>query len=537
MKKFSVLFFALVLALFCAACGSTTDDGDEEETDTVADTGSDTGSDNGGEEGGNDGDNGGEEGDNGGEEGGNGGEEGGNGGEEGEEDGECGEICKIKKADNEGAAVTVNKCIVTGIEFYTDNETHENQSIKGFYASEIVDQAKPYSGIYIFTKNADVDLYEIGDVLEVKGTYKRYPEKTGGPQIEAINEGDIIKLDKTGISLPKPAEIDDPAKIATPFVKDEAAIKDSCKEGWTSSKQHGADAAKYEGVLVKVKDVEIVEENVCHGAFTVTGDLVVYKNLHYYSGKRTAGKKFDSIQGVLMYSYDAYELAPTKEADLVESEDNANSGDSGSGHDGGDSGSAEVEASTVKDVQKGNAEDQLVKIENVTVISPVVENKYSDATKYTFYVSDGNTSDYSGLYIWRVSSDTKIAKGDKVTIEGLVKKQSGQWEVKGVDNADSITKTGTGTVPAAVKKAYSDLKDSDKGTYIEITDTLTVKSVDETYNNVTFTNGMMIMPFEDKNTVSYSLAEGDQCKVKGIYDVSHNKTAIIIIDANDIVTK
>ena len=543
MKKFSVLFFALVLALFCAACGSTTaDDGDDEN-------------------------------------GGNGGNEGGNGGIEGDtvpdgdtdtgdtdtvdtdtvdtdtvdtdtvdtdpdtgDTGVCEEICKIKKADKENTDVTVNKSIVTGIEYNQDNNSHEPQSIKGFYVSEIIDKAQPYSGIYIFTKDAALDLCEIGDVLEISGKYKKY---YGGPQIEALHGENVKKLDNTGITLPEPIEIEDPASIATPFEKQEAAIDEkSCKEGWTSSQQHGSDAGKYEGVLVKVKDVEIIEENICHGAFTVTGDLAIYKNLHYYKGKREAGKKFSSIQGVLIYSYNAYELAPTAEEDLVEEGGNSggNGGNEG-GNEGGNGGGdtdIELETKTIKDIQSGKvAADTFVEIKDVTIISDVYEYTKDGNTMYSFYVSDGNTGDYSGLYIFRLATTDTIAKGDKVDIEGQVfafkQKDAGenapaQWEIHTKKNVGSISKTGTGKVPAAVEKAAADLKDSDKGTYVKVTDELEVASVD-TKGKVKFTNGLVA---EGLGDVKLSLKEKDKVKISGIYDVVYSELGIFVIDANDV---
>lgn len=495
MKKFSVIFFALILALFCAACGSTTAD-DEEEEGNKTDTGdtSDTGDtvDTGDTD----------------------------TGDTGEDTGE-GVITKIQRGDiKEGTTVTT-ECVVTGIQYEQDNETHENTAIKGLYVSELIEKAQPYSGIYVFIKEtAGVNDYEVGDKLEVKGTYKEYYENS---QIEAAK---ITKFEKA--ELPEPAEISDSASIATLFEVNGQDEKGHDTFGPTAN--HGADAEQYEGVLVKVTDVEITNQYIGHGNFEVDGSLVVTKTLFYYGGDRSKGKKFKSITGILLYEYDAFRLAPRSEEDFEEDEDSSDTGDSDTGDtDTGDT----VVSATIKDIQSSTSDEKtLVEIKNAVVISPVIEYSYG----YSFYVSDGTTGDYSGLYIYKVKSDTKIEKGDEVTIKGLAQKYSGQWEVQGVDNANLITKTGTGTVPALVKKAYADIKDSDKGTYLEITDELTVDSVDE-FNNVTFTNGMLIMPFVDKDTVKYSLKAGDKCTVSGIYDVSHKKEAIIIVDANDIKKK
>ena len=517
MKKFSAMFFALILMLFCISCGSTTSDDDEDEVDTV-DSGSETGdttpsgdtdtsdttpggdtdTDSNDTTPGSDTDTDTDTGS--------------------EEPAANGIITKIQKGEiAEKSEVTVPECVVTAILYATDNETHENTAIKGVYVSELLKKAQPYSGIYIFIKEtAALDEYAIGDKLEIKGTYTEYYESS---QIEAA---EIKKLGTADV--PEPALIEDPAKVATPFEENEASTE-SCK--WEPTANHGADAEKYESVLVKVEDVTVTNANICHGAFEVTGDLAVDKTLYYYKGKRSEGQEFESIQGVLIYSYDAFRLAPRAEDDFVKG-DNA---DTGTDPDDPDTGSDEIVNSTIKAVQSGTMEDKLVKIENAIVISPVVVKTYSDATKYSFYVSDGNTGDYSGIYIYQVSSDTAIAKGDKVTVEGLVTKFKKQWEIKGVDNADNITKTGTGTVPAVVEKTVASLTDADKGTYIKITDELTVASVDDK-GKVTFTNDFTAEGFGD---VTLSLAAGNKVKLSGIYDAVYGTMGIFVIDANDIL--
>ena len=105
-----------------------------------------------------------------------------------------------------------------------------------------------------------------------------------------------------------------------------------------------------------------------------------------------------------------------------------------------------------------------------------------------------------------------------------------QWEIQGVDNADSIKKIGTGKVPAAVEKAVADLKDADKGTYVKITDELTVASVDDK-GKVTFTNGFVAEGF---GNVKLNLNEGDKVKLSGIYDVVYGELGLFVIDENDV---
>ena len=155
MKKFSVIFFALVLALFCISCGSTTSkdkdcDGDDEDCgDTAADTtpSGDTDTDT------SDSDNpdnpdsdtpdtvNPDEPDT-------------ENPDEPDTDPEPaanGIITQIQKGEiAEKTEVTVPECVVTAILYAQNSETHENTAIKGVYVSEIIKKAQPYSGIYVF---------------------------------------------------------------------------------------------------------------------------------------------------------------------------------------------------------------------------------------------------------------------------------------------------------------------------------------------------------------------------------------------------
>lgn len=507
MKKFSVMFFALILALFCVACGSTTADDNEDEGegnktdtgdtgDTIHDGDTDTG--------------------------------------DTEEDTGEGEITKIQKGITKVGATVTTECVVTGIAYNSDSTTHENTSIKGLYVSELIDKAEPYSGIYVFIKDtALVDEYEIGNKLKVTGTYKEYYENS---QIES---SEIIALGKADV--PEAAEIEDPATIATPF------------ENQNPTANHGDKAEEYEGVLVKVTDVEITNAALdTHGTFEVTGNLAIDKELFYYpKDKRTVGRKFKSIQGILIYSYNAFRLAPRSIDDFEEDED---SGDTDTcEEDDCDTVPSDIifETVTIKDVQSGKAKDKNVQIEKAVVISPAVVKDFDGGGKgYSFYVSDGTTGDYSGLYIYNAVAESAPEKGDEVTINGkvLVFKDK-QWEIGSQGKGDEAVtctakKTGSGkTVPAAVKTNYTALSDKDKGTLTEIEE-LEVKSVEtpegKNYTKITFAekvDGKELVAENFGNVKIPTLETGDKVAVTGIYDAVYGEMGFFIIDANDIKKK
>ena len=513
MKKFSVIFFALMLALFCAACGTTpdcdpeldddckTDDPTGHDTDdqtddpavtdvdepTVTDTDEPTEP--------------------------------------------TGIITRIQKGEIPVDTEVTTECVVTAVFKKYDNDAKEYTVIKGLYVSELIDKAQPYSGIYVYVKEAPLDKYQVGDKLEVTGKYTEYNESS---QIEATEIKPLGSAD-----LPEPAEITESASIATPFDKD-----------GNPTANHGEDTEAYESVLVKVNNVKITNTSLdTHGLFEVTGNLAIDKTFYYYpKEKRIEGREFESITGILTYSFKAFRLAPRSEDDIVEgpepteptvepTEPTVDPTDP--------TVDPTIEPVTIKEIQKGNAKNKLVRIENAIVISNVISNPFNDATKYDLYVSDGTKGDYSGVSIYHVSSDTAIAKGDKVTIEGLVNFYGTHWQIKGVDNADSITKTGTGTVPAALEKAYTALSDKDKGTLIEITDELTVKSVEtpegKNYTKITFEEKVKNGEEEKEliaenfgNVTFPAFQAGDKLHVKGIYDTIFGSNGFYIIDANDI---
>ena len=508
MKKFLVSLIVLALCLFTIACGSTTSKGDtdcnpdEEECDTDTGNGdNDTG----------DGDN-----------------------DTGDTidvdtcdgcdkpdgdtvpDTDCDSvICKIQKGETpEGEKVTTD-CVVTGILYNQDkNDNYKNISIKGLYVSDIIPQAKPYTGIYVFIDSADLDAYEIGDKLEVTGNYSEFYESS---QIEMT---DIKKLGKADV--PEPAEIKDPSRIATPF--EVTGQDEKGYDKYDPTANHGPDAESYESVLVKVKGVEVTNKYLGSSNFEVTGGLAIAPTIHKYEGDISKGTKFESIQGILLYSYDAFRLAPRDNDDVVPA-------------------IIKEEPSTIKAIQSGEKEaGDLVSIENAIVISPVLSKNFNDGGKgYAFYVSDGTTGDYSGLYIYYVSAETAPAKGDKVTIEGQVDFYNNQWEIKNSKTAGSITKTGTGTVPAAVTKAYNALSDADKGSLIELTDELTVKSVEKpegkNYTKITFEEkvGDKELIAENFGDVTFQdFQAGDKLHVKGIYDVIFGSNGFYILDAGDL---
>ncbi|MCX7958517.1 MAG: MopE-related protein, partial [Deltaproteobacteria bacterium] len=148
-----------------------------------------------------------------------------------------------------------------------------------------------YSGILVvYPKNLGLGPFTIGDEVTIEGSYKEYNDLS---EIVATN---IIKIGTTTIPSP---EVVNPNDIAT----------------------GGAKAENYEGVLVKVENVEVINANPDapndYKEFTITGNLRVNDlYLYDYTNKRRVGDKFNYIIGVLNYTYGNFKLEPRGNADL-----------------------------------------------------------------------------------------------------------------------------------------------------------------------------------------------------------------------------
>jgi predicted extracellular nuclease len=76
-----------------------------------------------------------------------------------------------------------------------------------------------------------------------------------------------------------------------------------------------ATAEEWEGVLVRIEDVTVVEADLGFGEWSVTGGARVDDQIFEYVP--TAGEGFASITGVLTYNYGTYKIVPRDAADLV----------------------------------------------------------------------------------------------------------------------------------------------------------------------------------------------------------------------------
>ncbi|MFO7567328.1 MAG: hypothetical protein R6X02_32085 [Enhygromyxa sp.] len=153
----------------------------------------------------------------------------------------------------------------------------------------------PFSGIQVHVANTAGLAVTPGDQLTIIGTYDEF---FGMSQIE-VEGASAVTMTGSG-AAPMPEIIADPATIAT----------------------GGSMAEDYEGVLVRVEDVTVIDENpdapMDFNEFAVTGNLRVDDMFFTMAEwtRPTVGASFASITGPLVYAHSNFKLEPRDAADL-----------------------------------------------------------------------------------------------------------------------------------------------------------------------------------------------------------------------------
>jgi predicted extracellular nuclease len=162
----------------------------------------------------------------------------------------------------------------------------------GFFVEE--PEGGEYSGIYVYNFNGATDpaTVAVGDVVTVVGTYYEYYENS---EIE-ISASTDVTVTSSGAAVPDPIAIADAATIGT----------------------NGADAEKYEGVLVSVSDVTVSTAVDTYGQILVDSDSLMIGSIFLESFlEPTVGDVYSSVTGPLYYTYDNSVLEPRDTDDVV----------------------------------------------------------------------------------------------------------------------------------------------------------------------------------------------------------------------------
>jgi len=339
--------------------------------------------------------------------------------------------------------VTLEDVVVTAIDDH-------GSTTGNFWVQEV--QGGPFSGIRVFNRDGAVDVsaLSVGDRVTVTGTYK---ENFGNSELTLTS----VVVTAEGVAAPEPAVVA-AADVATGGQLEE----------------------EYEGVLVQVEDVTVTDANPDapgdFGELEVTGGLRVDDDL--FQTERTAGARYESITGVMMYSFNERKLLPRSADDLVAgaacpgdrdcdtvpdgddncpdtpNEDQADSNENGIG----DACDTAGDALTIFDLQDESsadhpAPDTVVTLEGV-IVTAIDRNTQGNGN---FFVQDPAGGEYSGIYVFNSGGDTvnvaDLAVGDIVTLSGEYVEFNSLSEIQ----VATLQVTGQGAVPAPVVVAAGDV--------------------------------------------------------------------------------
>lgn len=320
------------------------------------------------------------------------------------------------------------------------------EDFAGFFIQE--PDGGAYSGIYVFiTGEATGEITpQVGDVVNLSGEYDEYYELS---EIKLTAVGDYEIID----SVPEPA-----AEVLP-----------------TSELTNAATAEQWEGVLVRVEDVEVTNDDLGHNEFEVTGGLPV-DDLFFPEGQSPEpplGAHFDSITGPFTYTWETYKICPRDGDDF--------DGDWTPPADDDDDDDTDA---TIYEVRQGDYDEGDVVTVNGVINSP------TDFNGETFFMQDESGGEYSGIavYMWSEVAEVYSGQiGDEVTVTGEIADWYGLAELV-VKNVGDLVINGSVGEPDAEDLDLGDIDEPWESVLIRVAD-VTVSAAGFDYGEFTVTDG------------------------------------------------
>ncbi len=378
--------------------------------------------------------------------------------------------------------VILNSVVVTT---YMVKTSKSSPSPDGFFVSE--PEGGAFSGIYIYAKGLDLNV-QPGDLVDIRGTYLEYYDNS---QIQASK-----------VVLQGTSDIPQPVVVTT----------DQVATG-------GPDTEKYEGCLVQLQNVEVSTANLGHGDFGVrptsgNGGAELYVSPlfdDYYDFKASSGFVFQTLTGILDYSYSKNRLQPRFCDDIRDS-----SGEPVCEQPNCPSGTVIVAQLQDRSRQDAVAEGCRVKTEGLIVTSPVFET----SGQPSFYAQDPSSDQWSGIFIYARGLDASgIEPGSIVTIDGTYAEYYGMTQIE----ASSVTVTGTTDMPQPVVVSIADVNDdgdlaeSYESVLIQVQNAVTTQAVFPGNNGGDF-GDFAVAPIGDPATelvIGWQMKHGFACPASG----------------------
>jgi len=269
---------------------------------------------------------------------------------------------------------------VTGIVTVSQNIYHSN---KIFLEDS---KGGVYSGIAIFNEKTEVNV-QLGDEVKVTG---KVIDNHGMTEIQ-IQKFSIISRNNP---LP-PAEVVKTSELAT----------------------NSSTAESYKGVLVKVINVGVINDNLGYGEWLVDdgsggcriddGGKFVFYNVE------NKGTKISSITGILKYNYGNFKIVPRFRSDIVKDEKNK-----------------------VFNIYNIHQDNSLLG-KNIS-LSGVVTGDSENFKSGEIIISEPNGGPLSAIPLYLNKITDKVNIGDKIQIQGKVHKEKGLTKID-VNNLEIIS--------------------------------------------------------------------------------------------------
>lgn len=310
-----------------------------------------------------------------------------------------------------------------------------------------------YSGIRVFNRDGAVDTtaLQIGMRVNVTGVFK---ENFGNAEIEL-------------------ATFEVPASALVPIPPEVVPVADLARSGGPGE--------GWEGVLVRVENATVTNANPDapandYGEFEIDGQLRVDDDLYLHDP--AAGDRFESLAGVMVYTFGSRKLLPRGAADVVvaascegdrdcdtilDATDNCpdipnqDQTDSDGDHigDACDEPSSSLSVRTIQDPDATGrpTPDSPVTLEGV-VVTAIDTNGPGGLN--SFWVQDVNGGPWSGIYVFNPSNGTvdiaAIHVGDQVNLSGTYKEFYDLSEIE-LTSVEFVASAGTEPQPTVVATA------------------------------------------------------------------------------------
>ena len=321
------------------------------------------------------------------------------------------EISRIQDRDSadsvgKGCNVIVDGVVVTTPMIMT---TSGSEELDGFWVSE--PEGGEWAGIFVFARDVATPVtVQPGDLVNLRGVYDEYLENSQivASQVDVVGAGDI----------PTPAVV-------------------TTSQVFTA----GVDSEKYEGVLIQVQGVFVSSTDLGYGAFGVQpiggGDeLFVSPEFDaHYDYDPVQGFEFQSLTGVLDYSFYEFRLQPRFCPDFIDGQGNEVCRDL----------PCPADSIAIRQIQDRQADDAVGKDCEVTVEGAVVTSPvFSSSEEDSFYIQDPAGGQYSGIFVWAQGLDASaLLPGSEVTVTGTYTEYYGMSQIVATD----ITAAGSVAVP------------------------------------------------------------------------------------------